>query len=122
VDYRRYYLLIDWPHWARAALVIIIAVIIAIALLLFLPDASGQTAKSPYCAADEAIRERVRGIMLDALDLALQDQFQHLYLTWLKDSRSQPERARAGVQLAITAHKEARTLASEWLPPLCPAQ
>jgi hypothetical protein len=39
IDYRRYYLLIDWPHWARAVVIIIIVVLVTIGLLLFLSDA-----------------------------------------------------------------------------------
>jgi hypothetical protein len=39
IDYRRYYLIADWPRWARAALVIIIAVLVALGILFFLPDA-----------------------------------------------------------------------------------
>jgi hypothetical protein len=38
IDYRRFYLLTDWPRWARSAIVIIVAVLLVIGLLLFLPD------------------------------------------------------------------------------------
>ena len=73
---------------------------------------------APLCM-DAPTRERIKGIMLDALDAALQEQIQHLFLTWLKDERGQPGRARTGVEQAIRAHQSARKGALEWAPPEC---
>ena len=106
----------------RAFAIALLIVAIACAFMIIL-SARTQPAPQPsgneYCATDEAVRERIRGLMMDSLDHALGNQFEALYLTWLKDSRSQPERARVGVMQAIRAHKEARVLATEWLPPMC---
>ena len=72
-----------------------------------------------FCVSDEAARERIRAIMVDALDDALHDQIKLLFEVWMKDDRGQPERAKVGVRQAIKAHQGARKAALEWEPPLC---
>jgi len=71
------------------------------------------------CVADEASRERIRAIMVDALDDALKDQIMHLFEIWMKDDRGQPDRAKVGVRAAIKAHQGARKAALEWMPQIC---
>src|SRR5262245_45411885 len=68
---------------------------------------------------DEPTRERIRAIMIDALDEALKDQIKHLFETWMKDERGQPGRAATGARQAIKAHQGARKSALEWMPPPC---
>ena len=74
------------------------------------------------CVADEETRERIRNIMIDALDEALHDQIKFLFQVWMKDERGQPDRARVGARAAIKAHQSARKSALEWMPPVCPSQ
>jgi|SRR5262245_54192058 len=68
---------------------------------------------------DEDTRERIRSIMIKALDEALQTQVETLFLTWLKDSAGQPARARQGVRNAIEAYLDARKGALRWSPMQC---
>ncbi len=109
---------------------VVVTAIIVIVLLLLLAmfgyltgrwdEAGAETAHTPrYCVTDEEARERIRGFMFSALDQALQDNFEHLFAVWMKDARGQPERARVGVGQAIEAHKQARILATAWVPPIC---
>lgn len=72
----------------------------------------------PLCMDDET-RERIRAIMIEALDEALHDQIKTLFQVWLKDDRGQPDRAKVGVRAAIKAHQGARRGALEWMPPPC---
>jgi hypothetical protein len=69
---------------------------------------------------DESTRERMRAVMLDALDDALREHVKHVFEVWLKDERGQPERARTGVRQGIKAWLGAHRGALEWMPPPCP--
>jgi hypothetical protein len=80
--------------------------------------ASAETSK-PYPCMDKQSRDQVYEIAVSALDAALHDHVKLLFLNWMKDDRSQPERARVGMQNGIIAHQKARALALEWVPPLC---
>lgn len=71
------------------------------------------------CIIDDEARERVRNIMIDAVDEALHDQIKVLFQVWMKDDRGQPDRARVGARAAIRAHQAARKGALEWTPPTC---
>jgi hypothetical protein len=81
--------------------------------------ASAETHPEKPCM-DEATRERIRGIMVEALDDALKNQTIHLFEIWLKDERGQPDRARTGVRQALRAYLGARRAVTEWMPPACP--
>jgi hypothetical protein len=65
------------------------------------------------------MRERVRNIMFKSLDEALQQQIEHLFITWLKDLNGQPQRAAAGIKQAFYAYRIAYEAAQAWAPPLC---
>ena len=71
------------------------------------------------CVADEETKERLRGIMIEALDEGLREHIKNLYIVWMKDERGQPGRARVGVEAAIRAHQIGRKAALEWAPPRC---
>lgn len=121
------------PHLDRAILILAITIILLILLACvgymsgrweddesgswFLLSAKSQTV--PPCVADEEARERIRGITLQALDEALEEQIKFLFMVWMKDDRGQPDRARVGVSQAVRAHQHARKLAEEWMPPIC---
>ena len=102
-----------------------LVVCLIIAFLLVMVEAHGQfklqsieTTKTPICI-DEINRERIRGLMLDALDEALKTRVEHLYETWLRDDTGQPGRAATGARLAINAYARARVSMIEWDPPAC---
>jgi hypothetical protein len=103
----------------RELAVVGVTVVGTLVMLAVLDAAPAPTVPKQYCVTDEAARERIRGFMFASLDEALHEQFQHLFLTWMKDDRGQPERARTGVMAAIAGHKTARILATEWIPPIC---
>jgi hypothetical protein len=93
----RWYLFSEWPHWARGVVVIIIAVLLALGLLLFLPDAAGEIKHDEVFAKYE---ERLIFLERQAAEEAYHDQIRHLFLTWAKDETGQPGRALVGAQRA----------------------
>jgi hypothetical protein len=113
---RRYYLIRDWPHWARGAIVIVITVLVVILLLLFLPDAS---APAPAQCVDDRMREEIRTLTLEAIDIGLKEHVSHLFEVWVRDSAEQPKRAMVGMQNGISAYLRARQNALLWNPPTC---
>jgi hypothetical protein len=115
-DYRRYYLLADWPHWARGLLVIVITVLLVILLLMFLPDSS---APAPAPCVDDRMREEIRTLTLEAVDTGLKEHVAHLFEVWVRDPAEQPKRATVGMQNGISAYLRARQNALLWNPPSC---
>jgi hypothetical protein len=92
----------EWPAWARGIVVIIIAVSLAVGLLLFLPDATGETGPE-----DEPITKYEKQILIlekQAADEALRTQIHQLFLIWLKDEAGQPQRAAVGARKARKAY------------------
>jgi len=79
-----------------------------------------SAAAEPELCMDEPTRERIRVIMVDALDEALHDHIKTMFEVWMKDERGQPQRAAVGVRQAVRAHQQARKSALEWMPPACP--
>jgi hypothetical protein len=73
----------------------------------------------PNLCMDEASRDKVRGIALEAVDAALQAHIAHMFEVWMRDTSRQPERARAGVQRGIAAYLQARSATLRWSPPSC---
>jgi len=83
-----------------------------------LESASSQPVELPLCV-DEQTRERVRGVILDALDHALATHVENVFLVWLRDDRGQPGRAKTGIENGLRAYLAARKGAIEWTPPPC---
>jgi len=83
-----------------------------------LESASSQPVELPLCM-DEQTRERVRGVILDALDHALATHVENVFLVWLRDDRGQPGRAKTGVENGLRAYLSARKGAIDWTPPPC---
>lgn len=79
--------------------------------------ASAET--KPELCMDDTTRERVRTIMLQALDDALKDKIKDLYNVWLRDDTGQPQRAARGAEAAIRAYFHARGAAMKFNPPEC---
>src|SRR5262245_59979665 len=72
-----------------------------------LESASSQPVELPLCM-DEKTREQVRAVIIEALDHALQQHIENVFLVWLRDDRGQPGRARTGVEQGIRAYLQAR--------------
>jgi len=81
-----------------------------------LESASAQTVQ----CTDQATREKIKGIMLDALDEALKKHIITMFEVWMKDDRGQPERARNGTIAGINAYVKAGQGVANWAPPDCP--
>jgi len=75
---------------------------------------------TPVMCADPTMRETVRTIMSDALDVALRQHIVHMFEVWMRDDRGQPERARVGVTNGVAAYMRASKSVAAWSPPDCP--
>ena len=93
-----------------------VATIVVTLLLLALLDRDASS-RVPFDCLDATERERVREIVLIAIDKGLDQAIQHLYTVWQKDPDSdQPKRAQVGVVNAINAHARARRFTLAWAP------
>lgn len=79
--------------------------------------ASAET-KPELCMDDES-RERVRKLMLEALDESLKQKIQDLFAVWLRDATGQPARASKGLDSALRAYMHAFNSAEAFNPPVC---
>jgi hypothetical protein len=102
------------------AAITIVATLIALALL----EGAGraQPLHAPIeCVPDEAMKTKIRDIVLDSLDGSLREHVERMYHVWMKDDGS-PARDRAGngTRIGIRAYIRARTDVMKWNPPICP--
>ena len=63
---------------------------------------------------DKQMQEHIRGITIDALDVALSQHVTNLYVVWMRDEKDQPRRAQAGMSQGISAYVRARKEADAW--------
>jgi hypothetical protein len=68
---------------------------------------------------DPQTRERIRGIVLDAIDAALKERVMHVYDVWMRDDTDQPARATVGLRQAIDAYLRSRASTLKWDPKPC---
>ena len=68
---------------------------------------------------DAETREKVRAIMLDALEQALKNHIIRMHDVWMRDETGQPQRAINGSQQGVNAYIGGRANALKWNPPLC---
>jgi hypothetical protein len=80
--------------------------------------ASAET--RPELCMDSDTRERVRKLMIEALDNSLREKIESLFAVWLRDSTDQPRRAQTGMNSALRAYVGARAAAMKFDPPECP--
>jgi hypothetical protein len=80
-----------------------------------------ETTNQEPCMDAES-RERVRGLVLDAIDEGLKNQVVKVFDVWMKDSSDQPKRAIVGMHSGISAYVRSRADALKWAPPLCPGK
>src|SRR5262245_35247855 len=103
----------------------LLAVVIAVLLLAFafgyFESANGEPAPRTSECVDETTREKVRALMLDALDEALKEHVKRLYEVLMKDAtdRTQPARAANGTRQGIRAYLQGRSGALNWNPRSC---
>jgi hypothetical protein len=81
--------------------------------------ASAET--RPELCMDSEARERVRSLMLEALDESLKTKIEELFAVWLRDATGQPGRAKKGMEAALLAYSHARNAAMQFNPPECPS-
>jgi hypothetical protein len=79
--------------------------------------ASAET--RPELCMDADTRERVRKLMIEALDNSLRTKVEDLFAVWLRDSTDQPRRAQTGMNSALRAYVGARDAAMKFNPPEC---
>jgi hypothetical protein len=113
-------------------LAIVLAMLFALALLGYLTGnweeddaarpgyalASAET--RPELCMDSDTRERVRKLMIEALDNSLREKIESLFAIWLRDATDQPRRAQTGMNTALRAYVGARAAAMKFDPPECP--
>lgn len=116
----------------RAAIVLFLVIVILLALAFCgkdywetteqvqMPFMLESASAQPVQCTDAATREKLKGIMLDALDEALKQHIVHMFEVWMKDDRGQPDRARNGTINGINAYIKAGQGVSNWAPPDCP--
>jgi hypothetical protein len=73
---------------------------------------------APLCM-DKETKEKVRELMLDAIDMALKDHIMHTFEIWMRDESGQPARARKGVQNGVSAYIRSRAAVLAWNPSEC---
>lgn len=83
---------------------------------LSLSDPWAQQQTQGELCLDDTERERLRTLMIEALDEGFKDQISHLYESWMKDATQQPARAAVGARNAINAYAHARRSVREWDP------
>jgi hypothetical protein len=112
-------------------LAIVLAILLGLALLGFFTGnweedealrpgyglASAET--KPELCMDSDTRERVRALMIEALDNSLRQKVEELFASWLRDATDQPRRAQRGMDAALRAYVGARAAAMKFDPPEC---
>jgi len=79
-------------------------------------------AQEPELCMNAEMREKVRDIMLVALDEALKTHIENVFIVWLRDDAGQPGRARTGVKQGVSAYIRSRASMQKWDPPECKTQ
>jgi len=95
-----------------------ISAALALAALLSANFLFAQQPPPEQCLTEDE-RERVRAIMIEALDDALHAQIKTLFGVWMKDEHGQPNRAAVGTRQAVYAYQQARKSAVNWKPLEC---
>lgn len=84
--------------------------------------AEAQPSNEPALCMNTEMREKIREIMLIALDEALKDHIVNVFTIWLRDETGQPGRARQGVKQGVAAYVRSRDSMQKWDPPQCPTR
>lgn len=97
--------------------VAVLTVVFTLTAIFFLDGAESQVS---VCVTPEQ-RDHIRGVMLEAIDKALDDQVGNLFGNWVKDQAGQPKRAQTGMNNTIKAFVIARANTLAWDPAECTA-
>jgi hypothetical protein len=68
---------------------------------------------------DPDLKEKIRNLMLAAIDDAFRNHVEHTYEIWMKDDTGQPNRAATGVRNGLIAYVRAYKAAKGWNPRMC---
>lgn len=92
----------------------------AAAVLVLSVSATAQNPMPPpkACLTGE-MADHVRKLMTDGIEQAFRNHTVHIFETWMRDLSGQPQRARSGMRMAVTAYAGARQAIQEWVPPSC---
>jgi hypothetical protein len=90
-------------------------VVVMLAVVWFI----GAHSEPPPACLDATHVEKVRQLMLEAIDEALKEHTRHMFEVWMKDPREQPSRAITGMKAGITAYANSRAAALRFNPPAC---
>jgi hypothetical protein len=99
-------------------LAIMLALIMALVGLIVRQTMDAQqlaAETAQQCMSSEAT-DRVRVLMLEAVEQAFKDHIMHLFGIWLKDRAAEPVRAREGIRLGVSAYARSRESALRWQP------
>ena len=100
----------------------IVALAIAVALAYTLVNVASGAAESQVtvCVTPEQ-RDHIRGVMMSAVDHALDEQVRNLFGNWVRDSTGQPKRAQTGLNNTLKAFIVSRANVIAWDPAECTA-
>lgn len=101
--------------------VAILLLVIAIVIILLIPLLSRSEPQPISCMPDDEMREKIRALMLEALDEGFRDHITKVFSIWVADPRDQPRRAAVGSRNAIRAYVGARDFVLKWNPSRCPS-
>lgn len=107
--------------------VIFIAAVLLLLWLLELGIAQEQLAAQERRAsesiiecADEDVRDSLRAITYESLDIAFKDRINHLFSVWMRDDTDQPKRFLTGARMSLRGYIQGRHIISTWNPKPCP--
>ena len=120
---------LDQIPFARRVL-IVTAIIIAVLLLMWLFDLliqheklaaqDRQTSESIFVCADEDVRDTLKQVTYESLDMAFKERINHLFSVWMRDDTQQPQRFLNGARMALRGYIQGRHIISTWEPKPCP--
>jgi hypothetical protein len=84
-----------------------------------LPSPTIPQATEECVNMDSDLKEKIRNLMLVAIDEAFRNHVEHSYEIWMKDDTGQPGRAATGVRNGLIAYLRAYKAAKEWNPRMC---
>lgn len=108
-----------WRAFAVAVCLAVIAVVLLFAMAVKVEPQTNNQFQVIKCMPDDETKEKVRQVMLTALDDALQEHIENAFGVMLRDDRDQPRRAANGIRQGIRAYVNARWFVLKWSPPLC---
>ena len=102
--------------WRAVAIAVLIAMIAGALLVALMVRAQPQAI---LCMPDEATREKVRQVMMEALDDGIKTHIARTFSVWMASDVDQPRRAANGVRNGLRAYVGARRFVLTWNPPTC---